>query len=326
MRRWGKCRARNSCLFTGGDWKSHALDPLHRGLFLGCFLLLVAHCTFGASPDQTGSIIQVAFWNIRDLSVASRDQTELRQIGQVMHSNDCVAISELNDKEVLKKLCTELEAQGGKWKRLQSSKKRGNTSHTAEFYGFVYRSDKVWKRSGVRLLPDLTFDIPGVTNGCHFDREPVWCKFATLDGRLDFTLIPVHITFNKKEQIQKAEVRFLTNYFARAQKAVSKDKDLMLMGDFNENVGAQDSLGALIAGIPGLIDTTDPTPPTKVDSANTYDHILFQPVRLTEYTGAHGVTRFDETMFAGDKAAAKKACSDHRPVWVRLKVPAQDDD
>jgi hypothetical protein len=63
-----------------------------------------------------------------------------------------------------------------------------------------------------------------------------------------------------------------------------------------------------------------------VDSANTYDHILFQPAHVTEYTGGHGVTKFDEAMFPGDKAAAKKACSDHRPVWIKLKVPAQDDD
>ena len=44
------------------------------------------------------------------------------------------------------------------------------------------------------------------------------------------------------------------------------------------------------------------------------DHIRFRSADVTEYTGAHGVTRFDETMFSGDKHAAIKACSDHRPV------------
>jgi hypothetical protein len=52
----------------------------------------------------------------------------------------------------------------------------------------------------------------------------------------------------------------------------------------------------------------------------------FQSHRLTEYTGRHGVTRYDEAMLPGDDAAASKACSDHRPIWIRVRVPAMDDD
>jgi hypothetical protein len=29
---------------------------------------------------------------------------------------------------------------------------------------------------------------------------------------------------------------------------------------------------------------------------------------------------------SGDDAAASKACSDHRPIWIRVRVPATDDD
>ena len=41
-----------------------------------------------------------------------------------------------------------------------------------------------------------------------------------------------------------------------------------------------------------------------MDSANTYDHILFQTNFVKEYTGAPGVTKFDEAMFPGNEAAA----------------------
>ena len=67
---------------------------------------------------------------------------------------------------------------------------------------------------------------------------------------------------------------------------------------------------------------------------------LFQTHRLTEYTGQHGVTVPSppagerarvrgcviRTMFPGDDAAASKACSDHRPIWIRVRVPVIDDD
>ena len=64
---------------------------------------------------------------------------------------------------------------------------------------------------------------------------------------------PTWSRFNEHEAAQRAEVRLLTNYFARVRQAVTGDRDVILMGDFNENVGAPDSLGRLLAAIPGLV-------------------------------------------------------------------------
>jgi hypothetical protein len=72
--------------------------------------------------------------------------------------------------------------------------------------------------------------------------------------------------------------------------------------------------------MPNLVDTTEATPPTVVQGNSTYDHILFETNFLTEYTGTHGVTLFDQTMFGGDTAAARLAGSDHRPVWIQMRV------
>src|SRR5689334_18407675 len=96
-----------------------------------------------AAPDQSGSTIQVAFWNIRDFSTSVKRAPDFPDLARIIHSNDCVAIAELNDKAALTKLAQELGKLGGKWKSAATSKKSGNTPGSKEFYGFVWRSDKL---------------------------------------------------------------------------------------------------------------------------------------------------------------------------------------
>jgi hypothetical protein len=38
------------------------------------------------------------------------------------------------------------------------------------------------------------------------------------------------------------------------------------------------------------------------------------------------VLKFDEELFGDDDKEAACACSDHRPVWIILHAPEQDDD
>lgn len=115
------------------------------------------------------------------------------------------------------------------------------------------------------------------------------------------------------------------DYFTKARTKDPGDDDVILCGDFNRNVGDAGSLTELLT-IPGMIDTTAPKVPTTIDTTNTYDHVLFQTDLLKEYTGVHGVIKFDEDLFGNDDKKANLACSDHRPVWVTLKVHDQDDD
>src|SRR4051812_33116897 len=94
-------------------------------------VLIVACLVFrvfiaSATPDQTGSAIQVAFWNIRDFSTSVKRAPDFPDLARIIHSNDCVAIAELNDKAALTKLTQELGKLGGKWKSAATSKKSGN--------------------------------------------------------------------------------------------------------------------------------------------------------------------------------------------------------
>ncbi|HWN94738.1 MAG TPA: hypothetical protein VNT99_06885 [Methylomirabilota bacterium] len=61
------------------------LCPLILGLVLCC--TGPAH----AAPSQAGTTLRLGFWNIRDFSANSRDQTELRFIARVITNMDCVA-------------------------------------------------------------------------------------------------------------------------------------------------------------------------------------------------------------------------------------------
>jgi len=296
-------------------------------------LIFLFPCSVPAKtvPSQAGTELKLGFWNIRDFSANSRDRQELRMIAQVVTNLDCLAICEVNDVVVLGQLVEALNGQVGTWKAVQTKVKSGNTPSSQEYYGFVYRADKMAAKHKPSLLKEVACPLPEFNKTVRFDREPAECTFATLDARLDFTMMVVHITWGSKKPqkelvaCREAEIRALKGYYEKTQAKETKDKDLILCGDFNVSVGDSPALATLLA-IPTMIDTTAAAVPTKIDTANTYDHLLFQTSYLSEYTGTHGVIKFDEILFGNDDKLASRTCSDHRPVWIVLRVPEQDDD
>lgn len=304
----------------------HAKNGFPHCASIVCFVVWFITSASHAAESQAGQQLRIGFWNIRDLSISSRDSSELDQIASIAHSFDCLAICELNDGSALDKLKTKLKARGGTWGRVQTAAKVGNTTSTAERYGFLYRSDKLTVRGTPRVMPELSYPVAGETAFRTFDREPFASSFKTLDGRFDFTVIVVHITWGSRAAYRIGEVKTLTNYFNLVQIGSATDDDVILCGDFNRNVGDAASLGAMLASVPSLIDTSDANVPTKIDTDNTYDHLLFQTSFVTEYTGTHGVIKFDEDIFGNDDELASETCSDHRPVWAEFRVPQLDDD
>lgn len=315
------------------DGAYNRVVPKSPGIRRSCltlFALLWAHSfvfifSLHAATNQTGQLLRIGFWNVRDLSTASRNSSELAQIATIAHSLDCLAVCELNDGTVLGSLKSKLKSLGGKWSYVQTSTKVGNTPSTSERYGFLYRSDKLRVKGIPHVLPQLTYTVTGEAPR-NFDREPYTATFKTLDGRFDFTIIVVHITWGTKTAYRIGEIKTLTNYFNMVQAENTTDNDVILCGDFNRNVDDAASLGVLMTSIPSMIDTTSANTPTKIDTENTYDHLMFPTTFLTEYTGSHGVINFDEDMFGNDDEQANEACSDHRPVWAEFRVPQSDDD
>jgi endonuclease/exonuclease/phosphatase family metal-dependent hydrolase len=260
-----------------------------------------------AAPDE----IDVMWWNVRNLTSASRDDTEVRQIARCMGGMEVVAVGELEDPAVLDRIAARL----GATYRHAATPKIGRTPSTAEHYGFV------WDSGRVAIVGDPRNDADP---GDRLDRDPGYATFRTTDGNLDFTVIAIHVTWGSTVAGRQAEIRELPGVWDRVQAATPDDDDLILVGDFNRNVGdiAFDDLLAK----PGLVRANEDTGSTHISSTSTYDQVFLSRTYTTELTGAWRTLAFDETIFGNDDVAASLACSDHRPVSVTLRVPATGDD
>src|SRR5262249_14470215 len=133
-------------------------------------------------------------------------------------------------------------------------------SASSEHYGVLYRDDVFDLRTS-RVLekrPLREAGVAGLSPGEMFDREPFTATLATDDGRLDFAIIMVHVTYGNAVAPRRAEVRLLAGY---DQEMASQEPDMLVCGDFKCSVGDQQSLEWLIEQ-GRLIDTTSPMPPT----------------------------------------------------------------
>ncbi len=259
--------------------------------------------------------LTVASWNVRDLSVASRDASEQARIADVIQRYDAVAVQEINDAQILDSIRGLLASRGGQWATVLSNK-LGNSASTAEHYGVIYRTSRL-HLTYTQQLPEVTTET-----GVAFDREPFVVGLGTNDGRFDFALLDVHVTWGTVAVNRIAEVKALKQYYALA---LPQERDVLVVGDFNRNANDSASVGWLATNT-GLFTTTSPDVPTHISATNTYDQIMLNPAYTTEYAGVHGVFKHDEQLFGNDDALASLAASDHRPVWVELQPGVADDD
>jgi endonuclease/exonuclease/phosphatase family metal-dependent hydrolase len=264
--------------------------------------------------DGVGELrfIDVGWWNIRDLSSASRDDSEIALIAQAIDGPEVLAVGELNDPSALGRIAEEL---GPSWEWAATDDRIGRSPQSAEYYGFLWDGDFVEMVGSLHVDPDSADRI---------DRQPAWATFRTADGGLDFTVLAVHITWGNRVANRKAEIRALDEVWTRTQNATPDDDDLVLVGDFNRNIG-DDAFDQLLA-IPGMLRANEDTGPTHVSSRTTYDQIFLSTGETQEWTGEYFTYAFDEVLFGNDDADARLAASDHRPVWITLFIPDQDDD
>ena len=254
--------------------------------------------------------VALVWWNIRDFSSKSRDDTELAAIAGVLQGADLVAIGELNDPEAIVRLARVL---GPSWRSVESEKV-GRSPQSAEHYGFLWNSEAFDLQSKVKIVPD---------RGDPIDRDPATATFRHTSGTFDCILMAVHVTWGDKVAARKAEIHALADSWTRVLREAGDERDLILMGDFNRNVG-DDSFDALVAL--GARPTLPGDVPTTVDSDSTYDQIFLDPTATSEWSKRAYVIPFDETHFEGDDKVASKVASDHRPVWIAITLPDRDDD
>lgn len=252
-----------------------------------------------ASPAS----IRIATWNIRHLG--SRRGIDYRAISGIITRNafDLVAIQEvLRDGAGVDAL---LNTLGPPWRSTHLSPE----SPGGERLTFIYRDDRI--RPVSPAVP-----LGGASTGV-FERLPYAATFRC--GAFDFELITVHLSWGDVAQ-RSNEMRTLADLVARRLVA-STEKDIILLGDFNEQKSRPNLSYLHAAGF-----QTDVRIGTNLSSREMYDHILIHPNHTREYLGQTAVFAFDELLYGNDDKQAVTAVSDHRPVYADFATTGPDDD
>lgn len=182
-----------------------------------------------------------------------------------------------------------------------------------------------------------------------FDRNPFIASFES--GNLDFVTANCHLYFgsfqNSKTKAERARyARRVLEIFAlsrwaqrRYTSSTAHDRDIIVLGDMN--VPAFDPKEATYKALVRFgwqpVDYTTKTGGSNLGNDKTYDQMLFAPGGLQRRITDQGVFDFDNALFAplwirlneelprtkGLKkfnAHVKHHLSDHRPLWVQLRV------
>lgn len=257
------------------------------------------------APTTQGepATVRIATWNLRHFG--GQRTTDMRMVSKIITDNrfDVMAIQEVQKDgsgvDVL------LNTLMGTWRSTSLSPE----SRSGERLTFIYRGDHVQEVGQPELLPGAS---PGV-----FERVPYCATFRA--GNFDFELVTVHLTWGKVEQRQQ-EVEELARLLPRLA-AGQKEKDIILLGDFNEQRTRSNLHYFVGSGWDTLVKE-----PTNLSSKEIYDHILINATYSREYAGDTGVYPFDEILFQNRDKEAVQSVSDHRPVWADFRTTMPDDD
>ncbi len=262
------------------------------------------------APKRAADSVRVASFNIRILSDKSRDDDELSAIATVISRYDVIAIQEVRDETVMRRLVRVLRKQGHRYKYIISPPVG---AHVKERYVFLWHEDMASLVGSGTVYAD-TQDV--------FIREPYIATFKA--GNFDFTLITVHVLFGKSKAERRPEIVALARVFLEIQAANPDEQDVLLLGDFNfsaDDIGFRELLDT-----PSMTYVINPTTKTTIGDKSSYDNLFFEKRYVREFDNKASVYAFDVDMFQRDYDKAKLAVSDHRPIWAVFKTTLPDDD
>lgn len=244
--------------------------------------------------------ITIASFNIRKFSDNSRTDEELKQIAEVLSEFDLIAVQEvLGDTIILNRTIEMLPGYD-----FIVSEEVGNIQK--ERYAFIF-NNKVKPITEGKTYYDK-FD--------NFIREPYYASFRS--GGFDFKIMTVHILYGDRASDRTGEMKQIANVYEYYQEKDSEN-DLILTGDFNTQP-TQDNFDYIWA-IPDVTVAIQEGKSTIGKTGNLYDNIIFDS-NTDEYTRLNGIHYFDSGM---ERDEAKKAISDHRPVWAVFCTGVDDD-
>lgn len=316
----------------------------------------------------------LATFNIRDLGKRNRRGWGNRlheswfYIAEVISRFDFVAVQEVNQ---LKEWLHIMDILGPDWDYIatdETDRKLGGNGERMTF-AFDKRKVKFQNIAGEIVLPpkllisSTEVEVQGkkVISGNQFKRTPFIASFQS--GWLKFDICTVHLYFGAKsgDKLKQRieEIEKITDYLSnRADRALGKDRALILLGDFNIVSPDHKTMDALLTN--GFVVPEPLKEKPTTETAKHYDQIAFKTKKeLIDYveTLSHdpleqnaGVFPLFEVVFDDDSfdlykdivatktTSGKKAggdmdalrevyetwrtyqFSDHYPMWVRLKT------
>jgi endonuclease/exonuclease/phosphatase family metal-dependent hydrolase len=176
------------------------------------------------------------------------------------------------------------------------------------------------------------------SNNDHFERVPYAFGFRTLEAKLDFVLISVHLQPGDGPANRARRAEELNAIAAWIDSNDQVEHDFIILGDMNIENAAE--LAA--ATPPGFISLNNECRPTNtnVNAPKPYDHVMINTTWTNEVDQTYDmqvVNLLEELRddwhssapYPGapyDHNAFRAAYSDHHPVVFRLTIPVADDD
>lgn len=282
-------------------------------------------------PAKAKDRLLVGTWNVANLGVQDRLDSDYALIAEVMSWFDLVAVQEVNDD------LRGVEAIHGHLPSrydLLFSDASGNRERQA----FLYDSRKVKRLREVGRVAIPPSQLPkiaraGVTTPFSgFDRGPYLASFET--GAFRFALLNVHLFFGSEKPVdleRRTLETFAVAWWADRthRDAKSYVVDIVPLGDFNlpKATPGDRIFDALVA-----LGLETPPHSSQIGSAiasdNQYDQVAFFPGPTKDrFTGACNVFDFDGALFQDLWAArtptqfrdyVRYHISDHRPLWAEF--------
>lgn len=285
-------------------------------------------------PDRTDSRILVATWNLANLGAQERRDQDKALIAEVLSWFDIIAVQECRENFAD---LEDLQRKLGPSTRMLMSDAAGNDERLT----FLYDASRfqLLEEIGEIAFPPAQYGrikLPGVTakfNG--FDRTPYLAAFRV--GGSSITFVNVHL-FYGQEKSADVDRRALETFAvarwadARRKSVFSFTRELVALGDFNmPKCEPGDPIFNALTKFGLELPEHSTQIASSIASDANYDQIAFMPGMTAGcFTGSKGVFDFDTCVFPdlwqggankkNFKAYVRYYLSDHRPMWVQLKV------
>jgi endonuclease/exonuclease/phosphatase family metal-dependent hydrolase len=287
-------------------------------------------------PERSAGTLLTATWNIANLGAQHRRDQDFALIGEMLSWFDIVAVQECRDNYSHLDLIVRKMPPTCRYLMSDAS---GNSERMV----FLYDSQKLTllEEVGEITIPPSQYKrvkLPGNAQKFEgFDRSPYLASFAA--GQTSITFVNAHLFYGKSKADPISIARRSLETYAMAFWAKERTKpknaftrELAVMGDMN--MPKSDDNDPIFQALTKL-GLQVPEHSTQIASniANdaNYDQIAFLPNTAAHFfTGLKGVYDYDAVIFPdlwqdgkntkNFNAYLRYYISDHRPMWVQLRI------